>query len=202
MGISLDLSPAEVIHDWALWQVFSWVVVATNPFGILFSALILFSIGRMLEEAHGSRMLLQYAFAPMLLAGVLTLVVSLVIPSVQLYRFAGASGMAGVVWVVYGLWLGHSQVNFWGVPVTGNVFAAIGIGFVLLNGLFASWLGVLPELVAIGLGVAFLRFGNPLDAYARFQSWRLRRRLKGRSKNLRLISPDRNMPSDSDRYLH
>ncbi len=46
--------------------------------------------------------------------------------------------MGRALWVAYGLSFGRRQTNFWGLPVSGNVFALIGVGFVFLNGAFSA----------------------------------------------------------------
>lgn len=104
--------------------------------------------------------------------------------------------------MAYGLSFGRAQTNFWGMPVSGNVFALLGVAFVALTALLDSWRGVVPEAFALALTFAALRLNGPRVTWLRFQNWRLQRRLKGRARHLRLISKDRNTPTDSDRYLH
>jgi hypothetical protein len=106
------------------------------------------------------------------------------------------------LWVAYGLSYGQAQVNFWGLPVTGNVFALIGAGFVLLNGAYGGWAMVIPDLVCIGLTVAYVKGASPRLLWLRFTSWRLQRQLKGRSGHLRVVTKDRNIGGGSDNYLH
>ena len=111
--------------------------------------------------------------------------------------------MATAIWVLYGLSHGRRQINFWGMPVTGNVFALIGIGFVLLRALFIHDVRpVLPELFGVALAAGYFRLGSPRLWLLRIQSWRFQRQLKARSKHLRVIAKDRNTSRDSDRYLH
>jgi hypothetical protein len=104
--------------------------------------------------------------------------------------------------VAYGLSLGRAQTNFWGLPVSGNILAAIGAGFVFLDGAFNGWLLVVPAVLGLLLTAVYVRAGGPELWWLRFQSWRLQRRMRGRSKHLRVVAPDRNTPQDSDRYLH
>ena len=100
----------------------------------------------------------------------------------------------------YGLSFGRRQTNFWGLPVSGNVFALIGVGFVFLSGAFSSFLLVVPSAVALLLTWAYLRIGGPSDWLLRLQGWRLQRQLRSRSKHLSVVSPERNTPRDSDRF--
>jgi predicted exporter len=81
------------------------------------------------------------------------------------------------------------------------VFALIGVGFVFLSGAFSSFLVVVPSAMALLLTWAYLRVGGPSDWLLRLQSWRLQRQLRSRSKHLSVVSPERNTPRDSDRFL-
>ncbi|HZN94678.1 MAG TPA: DUF1751 domain-containing protein, partial [Myxococcales bacterium] len=116
--------------------------------------------------------------------------------------FPGAWVMGSAMWVAFGLYVGRGQTNFWGLPVTGNQLAAIGAGFVVLNALMSSVLQMVPQLVAIVLTLAYMRGASPRLLWLRVQSWRLQRQAKTRSRHLKVISPERNTPRDSDRYLH
>ena len=97
--------------------------------------------------------------------------------------------MGSALWVAYGLSFGRRQTNFWGLPVSGNVFALIGVGFVFLSGAFSSFLLVVPSAVALLLTWAYLRMGGPSDWLLRLQSWRLQRQLRSRSKHLSAGQP-------------
>jgi hypothetical protein len=134
------------------------------------------------------------------LSGVVTVAVSFFLGAHASYT--GAEVMVTAIWVAYGLSFGSRQTNFWGLPVTGYTFALIGVGFIVLSGVYYGWSGVIPEIIGVALTFAYLRFKRPRDLLLRFQSWRLQRQLRGRAKHLHLITKDRNTPTDSDRYLH
>ncbi len=195
-GPLLLLSPTEVFRNLWLWQPLTYAFIADNPLGVIFGALILFSIGGGLEMSWGSRRVLTLAVGGSALAGVLTAVLGL------FFRlpvgYSGGFVMGTILWVAYGLYLGRGQTNFWGMPVTGNVFAGIGAGFVVLNALFAGWVTQLPELFGLGISFAYVRGGSPRTLWLRVQHWRLQRQLKGRSRHLRVISHER----PDDRYLN
>jgi membrane associated rhomboid family serine protease len=201
-GRLLALSPELVLTKFMLRQPLTYAFLETSPMGIIFGALILFSIGGALEMTWGSRRLLSFALGVSVAAGVATVLMALVLPVLRGALFPGGMVMTTALWIAYGLSHGRGQTNFWGVPISGNVFAAIGVGFVLLQGIFATWLSVIPELVAVACVFLYIRAGSPRLWWLKFTSWRMHQRLKGRGKHLRVISKDRNMPSDSDRYLH
>jgi membrane associated rhomboid family serine protease len=200
IGSLLLLIPADVLHGF-LWQPLSYGFVADSPMGVIFGALILWQLGGALEQTWGTRRMALFAVGTTVLAGVLTVLVALVVAQLRPIPFAGGWVMGSALWVAYGLSFGRQQTNFWGLPVSGNVFALIGVGFVFLNGAFAGFYRELPAAIALLLTWGYLRLGGPSDWLLRFQSWRLQRQLRSRSKHLTLVSPDRNTPRDSDRFL-
>jgi hypothetical protein len=100
--------------------------------------------------------------------------------------------------VSYGLYIGRGQANFWGIPVTGNVLALIGAGFVVINALTSHWILMVPEFFALGIAFVYMRGGSPRQLWLRLQHARLQRQLRGRSKHLRVISSER----PDDRFLN
>lgn len=192
-----------LVFSGAVWEPFTYAFVASDPLSVIFGALVIWSIGGALEATWGPKRLLYVAFGTTALAGVITTLVALVDPAMRLQLFFGAWVMGTIVWVAYGLSYGRGQTNFWGIPVSGNVFALIGIGFVVLRAFYArDWRPVAPEVLGIALIIVYLKLGSPRIWWLRFQSWRLQRQLRARSTHLRLIAKDRNTPRDSDRYLH
>ena len=109
---------------------------------------------------------------------------------------------AGALWVAYGFSHGSRQTNFWGMPVSGNAFAGIGILFVVLNAVLHSWEQVVPDAFAIALTFGYVRYGSPSDAWLRFRGALLQRKLKRRGKHLKVVGRDRNTGSGSDGFLH
>jgi membrane associated rhomboid family serine protease len=200
IGPLLLLVPGLVLRGF-VWQPLSYGFVADSPMGVIFGALILWQLGGALEQTWGTRRMASFAVGPPILAGVLTVLLAFLVSPLRLLPFAGGFVMGSALWVAYGLSFGRQQTNFWGLPVSGNVFALIGVGFVFLDGAFSSFYRVIPEAFGLALTWGYLRLGGPSDWLLRFQSWRLQRQLRSRSKHLTLVSPDRNTPRDSDRFL-
>jgi len=200
IGELLRLVPGLVLRGYA-WQPLSYAFVENSPMGVIFGALILWQLGGALEQTWGTRRMAAFAVGTTFLAGVGTVLLALVVRELVAIPFTGGWVMGSSLWVAYGLSFGRRQTNFWGLPVSGNVFALIGVGFVFLNGAFSSFLLVIPEAVALLLTWAYLRLGGPPSWFLRLQSWRLQRQLRTRSKHLTLVSPDRNTPRDSDRFI-
>ena len=163
----------------------------------------------MLEATWGRKRFLWFSFGVLGLSGALTTLLALVLPSFVQPLYAGGNVLTGSLWVAYGLHIGRGQTNFWGLPVTGNVLAGIGAGFLMLNAILGvgspleGFSRVLPELFGLLLTFSYMRGWQPSLWWLRFRSWQLDRDLKRRSSHLRGIDGGRrNMPGDSDKYLH
>ncbi|HET9158864.1 MAG TPA: DUF1751 domain-containing protein [Myxococcaceae bacterium] len=200
IGEILRLVPGLVLHGY-LWQPLSYAFIEDTAMGVIFGALIIWQLGGALEQTWGTRRMTAFALGTTVLAGVVTVLLALIAHQLLPIPFSGGWVMGSALWVAYGLSFGRRQTNFWGLPVSGNMFALIGVGFVFLNGAFSRFVAVVPAAVALLLTWVYLRLGGPSDWLLRMQSWRLQRQLRTRSKHLTLVSPDRNTPRDSDRFI-
>jgi membrane associated rhomboid family serine protease len=196
-GGLLLLLPAYVFSHLTLWQPFTYGFVETGPLGILFGALIIWSIGGWLEASWGSKRLLLVSVGITALAGFLTALLSYVTPVGLAYP--GGTVLTTVLWVAYGLAIGRGQTNFWGMPLSGNMLAAVGAAFVGLNVVTAGWRSEVPALFGLVLIYAYVKGASPRRLWLQLQHWRLQRQLKDRSKHLHVVRPDR---SNQDRFLN
>ncbi len=202
-GPWLLLAPKLIVAKLALWQFFTYAFVETSPMGVIFGAIILWSLGGALEQTWGARRMVTFALGVTVSAGVLTFATAWLYPPIWNAVFPGGNVMTSALWVAYGLSWGQRQTGFWGMPVTGNVLALIGVGFVVLNAAFAGPMVVIPDAFALAMTFAFVKLGFPERTLERFNSWRLRRQLARRRAHLDVVSGQkRNMPTDSDRFLH
>jgi membrane associated rhomboid family serine protease len=187
-----------------LWQPFTYAFIEASALGIIFGAIIIWSIGGFLESIWGSKRLLLYALGATAVAGLLTTLVSLVLPVLREAQYTGGTVMTTLLWVAYGLTIGRGQTNFWGMPLSGNALAGIGAGFVVLSvltsagGPLVGLLINLPDVFALFLAFAYVRGASPKRLWLQFQHWRLQRQLRNRSRNLRVVSQER----PDDRYLN
>jgi hypothetical protein len=206
LGVNLYLVPDEVLHRFHLWQLITFIPVELPVPGaamsVLFGALILWSIGGALEQAWGTRQLLYFAGGIPLIAGVITTLMAWAITGLQPIPYGGASVVTGSLWVAYGLHIGRGPANFWGIPLTGNMLAMVGVLFVVLNAAFSGWAGLVPDAIGLAITFLYVKVGSPRFLWLRVNSWRLQRQLRTRSNHLRVVGEDRNHPSGSDRYLH
>ncbi|WP_224364124.1 rhomboid family intramembrane serine protease [Hyalangium versicolor] len=201
LGGLLLLSP--VLPGGVLWQPFTYAFVEVSPLGIIFGALIIWNIGGWLEGVWGPKRMVMLALGCTVVAGFLTTVVMFLL-GVNAGGYTGGTVMASILWVAYGLVIGRGQTNFWGIPLSGNAFAGIGAGFVVLGiltspgGILVGVLGHLPEIFGLLLALGYVKGGSPRGLWLHFNHWRLQRQLRNRSRNLHVISSDR----PDDRYLN
>lgn len=194
---ALVLVPGQVVHGFRVWQPFTYGFVETSPMGVIFGALITYSIGGSLEMSYGPRRMLALVIGSTVLAGILTVVLAMFVPIAPAY--AGGNVMTSVIWVAYGLSFGKGQTNFWGIPVTGYIFAAIGAGFVLLGGVFGSFYNVIPDLIALVVVYAYVEGSSPRSWWRTFRHRRMQKELRDRSKHLRVVEKERR---DRDQFLN
>jgi Eukaryotic integral membrane protein (DUF1751) len=199
-GALLLLTPGKLGSF--LWQPFTYSFIEASPLGIIFGAIIIWSIGGWLEGVWGSKRMLLVALGCTVLAGLLTAAAAFVVPVAPVY--AGGTVMASILWVAYGLVIGRGQTNFWGIPLSGNAFAGIGAGFVVLrvltsgSNVLEGLLYQLPEVLALLLVFVYMRGANPRRLWLQLQHWRLQRQVRARARNLRVVSSER----PNDRYLN
>jgi membrane associated rhomboid family serine protease len=195
------LFPDAVLHGF-VWQLLTYALVENSPMGVIFGALITWSIGGALEMTWGRRRMLLFVAGVVVLAAVFTVGLSLLVPSLVREGYPGGTVMTGALWVAYGLQIGRGPANFWGLPTTGNVLALIGVGFVFLNAAFAGLSTVIPSAFALLFTFLYTRGFRPSELWLRFRSWQLQRDLNKRASHLRSIDGGRNIGGDSDKYLH
>lgn len=201
-GPLLLLVPDLVLHQFFLWQPVTYAFIGSSPMEVIFGALIVWQIGNSLEASWRPRRMLWFSLGTTVLAALFTVLLAAGVPKLQSGVFSGVFALSSCLWVAYGLSFGRQETNFWGMPLSGNTFALIGAGFVLLSGAYYGWLSVLPDLIALALTTFFLKVGTPRLLWLRFTSWRLQRQLKGRSRHLKVVGKDRNIGGGSDNYLH
>lgn len=200
-GGLLLLLPDFVFSRLFLWQPITYGFIESSPIGIIFGAIITWSIGGYLESIWGGKRLLMVAVGVTTLAGVLTALLGMLVPGATVQAYTGGNVMTSVLWVAYGLSIGRGETNFWGIPLSGNALAGVGAGFVVLMAIIGPWQAQVPDLLALGMVFAYVRGANPRRLMLHFQHWRLQRQLRDRSKHLRVVPKNQSRP-DRDQYLN
>jgi membrane associated rhomboid family serine protease len=198
----LALQPADVLGSFFAWQLLTFGLLEVSPMGVIFGALITWSIGGSLESMWGRARFARFCGGIVLGAGVATVLLAWVLPSLVGSVYAGGGALTASLWVAYGLTLGRNQTNFWGMPVTGDILALIGAGFVFLGAAFGGLSPVLPDLFALLFTFLVVRVGlSPGFWWTRLRAWQLERDLKKRSSHLRSLDGGKG-GGGSDKYLH
>jgi membrane associated rhomboid family serine protease len=199
----LLLSPGLVIGRLFVWQLVSYGLVETSPMGVIFGAIILWSLGGALEARWGQRRFLGFALGIVAAAGAATVALSLLLPSLDGFAYPGGTVLTGALWVAYGLLIGRAQTNFWGLPVTGNMLALIGAGFVGLNAVFGGIRGAIPELFALAFTWLVVRGYSPGRLWTWLRSRQLEKDLRRRASHLRSVDGGKRGPTrDRDQFLN
>jgi membrane associated rhomboid family serine protease len=199
----LLFAPFRTLFRLEIWRPFTSLFVATSPPEIIFGALIIYSIGGMLEQRWTRKRFLAVALGIPLIAQVFVLILTFISPSMfHGLAYPGARQVISTLWIIFGLaaHFSHERLNFWGTPITGKTFALIGLGFVVLNAVFGGVILVLPELITAALCYVYMyrnRWLRWKDRLAlKYYDWKLQR-LKGRT-NLRVIKGARSDQEDED----
>lgn len=200
--------PYAVIDGLELWRPLTALPIAVNPLEIIFGALIIYSIGGALEMGWGKRRFLTVALGIPLLAEIATLLTYLVFPFTSQVAYHGVSMIISTIWIAYGLRSAFSGnlLNFWGTPLKGETFALIGLGFIVLNAVFAGVLVVLPDLFAAAFIYFYMYRRGALNVSEwrrktelAYYNWKLKR-LKKKS-GLRVVKGSRD-DEESDTHYH
>lgn len=195
-SLALLFSPIRTLFFFELWRPFTSLFVAVSPVEVIFGALIVYSVGGMLETRWSPKRFTVVALGIPLIAQVIVLLITLAIPSAfDSALYAGSRQVVTTLWVIFGLvaHFSHETLNFWGTPVRGQTFALIGVGFVVLSGVFSGVMPVLPELVTVALCYLYMyrhrmfRVKNQLELH--YYEWKLKKLKK--QTNLRVIDGNR-----------
>ncbi|MDX2093256.1 MAG: DUF1751 domain-containing protein [Kofleriaceae bacterium] len=146
----LLLSPSSVIRG-AVWQPLTYGFVELSPVTVLFSALCIVSCGGALESWWGQRRTVRFLVGVTVASGVVTTLLGLLIPGIGSAYFTGGSTLASVAWCAYGWTLRRMLVTFYGITVTGDQLALIGIGLVVLDGALGSLVHIVPDAIALSI---------------------------------------------------
>lgn len=204
---ALLLIPYPTIHNLELWRPFTALLVAVNPIEIIFGALIIYSIGGALEQGWGKRRFLIVALGIPFVGELAALLTCILLPVSSEIPYHGVSIIISTIWIAYGLraaFSGH-LLNFWGSPLKGETFALIGLGFVVLNAIFAGVMVVLPDLFAAAFTYLYMYRRGALNfselrrrVELAYYNWKLKR-LK-RKSGLRVVKGSREEDDSKPRY--
>jgi rhomboid family protein len=136
----LGLVPGDVLHDFRVWQLVTYMFIHASLLHIIFNLLALWMFGTELERIWGTREFVKYYFVTGVGAGLLTVLVSLlpVGPLQALYdsNIVGASGAIYGLLLAYGLYFPDRPILLYFIfPIPAKIF-------VLIMGAIAFYLSI------------------------------------------------------------
>lgn len=163
----LALNPSDPFYAW-FWQLITFQFLHANTFHLLLNCLMIYFVGRPVEDALGREGFLKLYFSCGVCGGILQIPFSLmVIPEGWDHAPAVVGASAGLFGLFGGLsalyWERHLTFLLWFVfPITiRGKFIAYGLGVLTIFGLLETRSGIAHAAHLGGLlaGVAFIKYG-------------------------------------------
>jgi len=180
----LGLVPQQVVENFGLWRLATYMFLHGGVFHILFNMLALWMFGAELERVWGTRYFLKFYFVTGIGAGFLTMIFSL-LPfgfAQQLYAadVIGASGAIYGLLLAYGMYFPDRPIYMYFVfPIPAKIFVAIMGGIALLSSLGdAGGVANATHLGGLVVGYLFLKSSriHPLSEMKyRYLKWKINR---------------------------
>ena len=189
------LVPQRVLHEFFLWQLFTYQFLHGGLFHLLFNMLALWMFGCDLELRWGSGFFLRYYFLTVIGGGVLN---TLFLPNQAGPSIGASAGVYGIL-LAYGLIYPNRIIYYIVFPMKMKHFVWIVGAITLYSSLTAGQSGIahLAHLGGMIFGYVYLRRLSPWD---RFKDYLDRRRLD-RLKRRFQVYPGRK-DDDSGPTLH
>jgi len=205
--VRLGLVPVQVVHEFRVWQLVTYMFLHGGLFHILFNMLALWMFGTDLERRWGTRYFLKFYFVTGIGAGALTVLFSLLpfgfAQQIHYTVVIGASGAIYGLLLAYALYFPERQIYMYFVfPIPVRVFVTIMGAIALYSSLGESG-GVANATHLGGLLVAYLYLKSGrmtlspfADVKYRYVKWRINRL----RKKFDVVSGGRR--DDWDRRVH
>ena len=178
--ISLYLVPAEVVRNFKVWQLVTYMFLHGGFFHILFNMLALWMFGTELERIWGTRYFLKFYFVTGIGAGALTVLVSLLpFTGLQFANIIGASGAIYGLLLAYALYFPDRPILLVVFPVPARIAVAI-LGAIALFSSLSEAGGVANATHLGGLLVAYIflkgaRIHPISEVKYRYLKWKINR---------------------------
>ena len=157
----LELMPSDVLHG-QVWRLVTYPMVAVDPLGLIFGAMLLVFVGGTLEARWGGRRFIVRTLLLAALPALLTTLLSLVLTGLQgrPYMGLGALGMGYIT--AFACLLRNQRITLFPIPLvlSGDQLLWFEGGLLLLWMFFAGTTApFVPEVLAFGVGLAWFRLG-------------------------------------------
>ncbi len=180
----LGLVPTDVIHQFRVWQLATYMFLHGGIFHIVFNMLALWMFGTELERIWGTRYFLKFYLVTGVGAGVLTVLFSLLpfefAQSIQRSNVIGASGAIYGLLLAYALYFPDRPIYMYFVfPSPAKIFVAI-MGAIAFFSSLSDAGGVANATHLGGLLVAYLflkgaRLHPMSEVKYRYLKWKINR---------------------------
>ena len=187
IALDLGLIPRQVVEQFAIWQLVTYMFLHAGVSHILFNMLSLWMFGVELERRWGSRFFTRYYFICGIGAGVSQILAGLIpagpFSSLYVAQTIGASGAIYGVLLAYALSFPNRPILIYFIfPVPAKILVAIMGGISLISAMEGG--GGVAHVAHLGglvVGYVYLKTGgaNPLASIKyEYLKWKTRRRLR------------------------
>jgi membrane associated rhomboid family serine protease len=199
------LYPGRVLFDYSVWQPLTYMFLHSSSqiTHILFNMLMLWFMGAELEQRWGKRFFityymvtgvgaaLVYCIGMWIYSAITGATTNLTVPVV------GASGAIFGLMVAYGMIFGERTMYFMMLfPMKARYFVmilgAIQVASMLTSGVTGGEVAYLAHLGGLLVGYLYLKFGQMM------QTAQINKKLKNRSRNLRLVVDNEKQDKQGD----
>jgi membrane associated rhomboid family serine protease len=179
-----------------VWQLATYTLFSPDPMGLILSALVLWMFAGTLERRWGTRRFLTFYFLSVVLAGLLTTVLSLAVPSLRAVPNAGSWTAIEALCAAFALSFPNEQILLMFVlPIQARYLIHISVAITALYALMDG--RVLPSVTpmfGLVVGAALTsRAARPRQFLLRLRVWWIDRKL--RARKMRVV---RGLPDDDD----
>jgi membrane associated rhomboid family serine protease len=187
------LSPVMIARG-QVWRLVTWPFVQTDPFDLLFGALMLYWLAQQLGFVWSERRFLLRFFGYAAFASLAATLLGEVWGPAS-GGYLGIWPVANALIVSWALLFPDRQVNVWGVlPITGKVAALLVVGGTLLYGIARGGVAGIgaytPHLAAIALAYVLARGVGVGGPWRDARAWWAERDARRRARHLKVVKKD------------
>jgi membrane associated rhomboid family serine protease len=140
-----------------VWRLVTWALCEFEALGLLFACLMLYWFGGDLARRWGGARFLAFYFGVAAAAGVVTCLVSLAWPALQVVPYAGSWAVMDATIVAWGLLHPGRELRLYGMfRMTGRHIVWLTLGLTVLFALFRGLPAFVPHFAAELLVLAWL----------------------------------------------
>jgi membrane associated rhomboid family serine protease len=144
----VPLVPGKVLHG-QIWRIVTWVWVEPSPISLFFRCLMLYWFGRDLCSIWGSRRFFAIYFGTVLLAGGVTVLLSLLDSDIREQTYLGSMALDAALTIAWGLSFRDRVIRiYFVIPIRGFVLAWGTVALTVAYSIYGGWEHVAPVLVA------------------------------------------------------